>query len=53
MWSDWREVLVWEDAQYVMHVMSAVSERAREARTLEDQEVFLADVEALPHERDR
>jgi 8-oxo-dGTP diphosphatase len=47
--ADWREVLVWEDAQYVMHVMSAVSEHAGEARTLEDQEVFLADVDALPH----
>jgi len=29
-------------------VMRAESERAREARTLEDQEVFLADVHALP-----
>ena len=46
---EWREVISWEDAQYVMHVMSAVSERARQARTLEDQEVFLADVNALPH----
>ena len=45
---EWREVLVWEDAEYVMHVMRAESERAREARTLEDQEVFLADVNALP-----
>ena len=44
----WREVLVWEDAQYVMHVMSAVSEQAGDARTLEDQEVFLADANALP-----
>lgn len=46
--ADWREVLVWEDADYRMHVMRAVSDRAREARTLEDQEVFLADVNALP-----
>ena len=45
----WREVLVWEDAEYVMHVLSAVSDVAREARTLEDQEIFLADVNALPH----
>lgn len=44
----WREVLVWEDAEYRMHVMAATSDRAREARTLEDQEVFLADVYALP-----
>ena len=45
---EWREVLVWEDAEYVMHVMRGASEQAREARTLEDQEVFLADVNALP-----
>jgi 8-oxo-dGTP diphosphatase len=45
---DWREVLVWEDAEYEMHVMSASNDRAREARTLEDQEVFLADVRVLP-----
>jgi 8-oxo-dGTP diphosphatase len=44
----WREVLVWEDAEYVMHVLSAVSAEARAARTQEDQEVFLADVDALP-----
>jgi 8-oxo-dGTP diphosphatase len=46
--SEWREVLVWEDAEYVMHVMRGVSAQARDARTLEDQEVFLADVNALP-----
>lgn len=45
---DWREVLVWNDAEYELHVMSAVSERARDARTMEDQEVFLAEVSALP-----
>ena len=44
-----REVLVWDDAEYVMHVMRGESERASEARTMEDQEVFLADVNALPH----
>jgi 8-oxo-dGTP diphosphatase len=48
--AEWREVLVWEDAEYVMHVMRGESERAREARTIEDQEVFLADVHALPHD---
>ncbi len=47
--AEWREVLVWEDAEYVMHVMRGESEQAREARTMEDQEVFLADVHALPH----
>lgn len=46
--AEWETVLVWEDAEYVMHVMRAVSERARDARMLEDQEVFLADVDALP-----
>jgi 8-oxo-dGTP diphosphatase len=45
---EWTAVLVWEDAEYRMHVMRAVSERARGARTMEDQEVFLADVDALP-----
>ncbi|MEP7066081.1 MAG: NUDIX domain-containing protein [Gemmatimonadota bacterium] len=44
----WVEVLVWEDAEYELHVMRAVSDRARDARTLEDQEVYLADVSALP-----
>ncbi|MDQ2931559.1 MAG: NUDIX domain-containing protein [Gemmatimonadota bacterium] len=46
--SEWSELLVWDDAEYRMHVLSAVSARASEARTLEDQEVFLADVRALP-----
>jgi 8-oxo-dGTP diphosphatase len=45
---EWTEVLVWEDAEYRMHVMRAMSSRASEARTLEDQEVFLASVDALP-----
>lgn len=46
--ADWMEVLVWEDAEYRMHVLRAVSKHARGARTMEDQEVFLADVDALP-----
>jgi 8-oxo-dGTP diphosphatase len=46
--AEWREVLVWEDVEYVMHVVRAVSDKARDARTQEDQEVFLADVNALP-----
>ena len=45
---DWVEVLVWDDAEYRMHVMRAVSELARAARTMEDQEVFLADIASLP-----
>lgn len=46
--TEWSEVLVWADAEYVMHAMRAVDDRARDARTMEDQEVFLADVRALP-----
>ena len=46
--AEWCEVLVWEDAEYVMHVMRGESERALNARTLEDQEIFLAEVNALP-----
>ena len=46
--AEWRELMVWDDAEYRMHVLSAVSARAAEARTLEDQEIFLADVRALP-----
>lgn len=46
----WSEVLVWEDREYRMHVLRAVSERAAMVRTMEDQEVFLADVAALPNE---
>jgi 8-oxo-dGTP diphosphatase len=45
---EWSEVLVWDDAEYRMYVTRAISDRAREARTMEDQEVFLADVNALP-----
>mgnify|MGYP001606962387 CR=1 FL=1 len=47
---EWREVLVWEDREYRMHVLRAVSDRAAMVRTMEDQEVFLADVAALPNE---
>ena len=46
--AEWTEVLVWEDAEYRMHVLSTMSELARGARTLEDQEIFLVDVGALP-----
>jgi 8-oxo-dGTP diphosphatase len=48
--AEWTEVLVWEDREYRMHVLRAVSDRARDVRTIEDQEVFLADVRALPDE---
>ncbi|MEO7039604.1 MAG: NUDIX domain-containing protein [Gemmatimonadaceae bacterium] len=45
---EWRELVTWDDAEYRMVVLSSMSARAAEARTLEDQEVFLADVRALP-----
>lgn len=46
--AEWSKLLEWDDAEYRMHVLSALSARAAEARTLEDQEIFLADVRALP-----
>lgn len=45
---EWEELLVWEDAVYRMHVMKSFSARAESARTVEDQEVFLAPVSRLP-----
>jgi 8-oxo-dGTP diphosphatase len=45
---DWDEFLVWDDAQYRMHALRAFSDAALEARTVEDQDVFLADAGALP-----
>ena len=44
----WDEVLVWDDPHYRMHLLVAVDDAALAARTCEDQEVFLADVHALP-----
>jgi 8-oxo-dGTP diphosphatase len=44
----WEEFLVWDDPVYRMHALRAFAPAAREARTAEDQEVFLADVAALP-----
>lgn len=46
----WEEFLVWDDAAYRMHALRAVHPDALAARTLEDQEVFLAPVDALPPE---
>lgn len=46
--AEWVEVLVWDDADYRMHVVRAVTELARDAHTMEDQEVFLAELDALP-----
>jgi 8-oxo-dGTP diphosphatase len=48
--AEWAEVLEWDDLEYRMHVVRAVSEHARDVRTTEDQEVFLADVAELPAE---
>jgi len=45
---NWEEFLVWEDAVYRMHALRAFDEAASRARTAEDQEVFLACVDALP-----
>ncbi len=44
----WEEFLVWEDPVYRMHAVRAFHAAAREARTCEDQEVFLAHAAALP-----
>ncbi len=46
----WREVAVWRDPVYRMHVLAALHAAAGRARTAEDQEVFLADVRDLPSE---
>lgn len=45
---EWEEFLVWEDAMYRMHVVRAFCAQAERARTVEDQEVFLAPVSSLP-----
>lgn len=44
----WEEFLVWDDPQYRMHALRAVDVAAHDARTAEDQPVFLADAHALP-----
>jgi 8-oxo-dGTP diphosphatase len=45
---DWEEFLVWDDPVYRMHALRAFDRAARDARTAEDQPVFLADPRALP-----
>ncbi|HEX5436502.1 MAG TPA: NUDIX domain-containing protein [Gemmatimonadaceae bacterium] len=47
---EWEELLLWEDPVYRMHVFRAFSAAACDARTAEDQEVFLAPVQTLPAE---
>ena len=45
---DWEEFLVWDDPVYRMHAVRAFDAAAEGARMAEDQEVFLASVDALP-----
>jgi 8-oxo-dGTP diphosphatase len=44
----WEEFLVWHDPVYRLRAVRAFDDVARQARTAEDQEVFLAYVGALP-----
>jgi len=46
----WEEFLVWDDPVYRMHAVRAFDDAALRAHTAEDQEVFLAAVDALPRE---
>ena len=46
----WEEFLVWDDPVYRMHAVRAFDPAAERAHTAEDQQVFLADVRALPDE---
>ena len=48
--AEWEEFLVWDDPVYRMHAVRAFDVAAMDAHTAEDQEVFLADVDALPRE---
>ncbi len=44
----WEEFLVWHDPEYRLRVVRAFDDVARRATTAEDQQVFLARVDALP-----
>jgi 8-oxo-dGTP diphosphatase len=44
----WEEFLVWDDPLYRMHALRAFDAEALSARTAENQEVFLAEVDDLP-----
>jgi 8-oxo-dGTP diphosphatase len=44
----WEEFLVWHDPEYRLRVVRAFDDAARRATTAEDQQVFLARVDALP-----
>jgi 8-oxo-dGTP diphosphatase len=44
----WEEFVVWDDPVYRLHCLRAFDDAALQARTAEDQEVFLEDVATLP-----
>ncbi len=44
----WEEFLVWDDPEYRLRAVRAFDDAARQARTAEDQDVFLARVDRLP-----
>jgi 8-oxo-dGTP diphosphatase len=44
----WEEMLIWEDPIYRLHVVRAFHDGAEAVRTVEDQDVFLADSARLP-----
>lgn len=46
----WEEMLIWDDPMYRLHVVRAFDDGAEAVRTMEDQEVFLADSARLPAE---
>lgn len=45
---EWEEFLIWHDPVYRLRAVRAFDDLARDARTVEDQEVLLAYVAALP-----
>jgi 8-oxo-dGTP diphosphatase len=44
----WEEMLIWDDPMYRLHVVRAFHDSAKAVRTMEDQEVFLAQSAQLP-----
>ncbi|HJR66473.1 MAG TPA: NUDIX domain-containing protein [Gemmatimonadaceae bacterium] len=45
---EWEQFLVWDDPEYRLRAVRAFDDAAHRARTAEDQDVFLARVDALP-----
>ena len=45
---EWEQFLVWDDPEYRLRAVRAFDDGAHRARTAEDQDVFLARVDALP-----